>query len=101
MMVGLPLYLALSAILLVIGILGLLLRRQPLVMVMSIELCWNAANLALIASARHYGDLGGQVFAFVVVTLAAADVAIGLALIVLLGRHRGRLDVDRFDWLKG
>lgn len=101
MAVGLPLYLGLSGILLVLGGLGLLLRRDPLVMVMSVELMWNAANLALIAAARHYGDLGGQVFAFVVITVAAADVAIGLALTVLLGRTRGTLDADRLKWLKG
>ncbi len=101
MPVGLPLYLGLSGILFVLGGLGLLLRRDPLVMVMSVELMWNAANLALIAAARHYGDLGGQVFAFVVITVAAADVAIGLALTVLLGRTRGTLDADRLKWLKG
>ena len=100
-MVGLPLYLGLSAILFVIGTLGLLFRRDPLVIVMSIELIWNAANLALVATARHYGDLGGQIFVFVVITVAAADVAIGLALAVLLGRTRGTLDVDRLKWLKG
>ncbi len=98
---GLPLYLALSTILLVIGALGLLLRRDPLVMVMSIEIMWNAANLALVATARHYGQMGGQVFAFLVITLAAADVAIGLGLIVLVARQRGRLDADRLNWLKG
>lgn len=100
-MVGLPLYLGLSAILFAIGTLGLLFRRDPLVIVMAIELMWNAANLALVATARHYGDLGGQVFVFVVITVAAADVAVGLALAVLLGRTRGTLDVDRLKWLKG
>lgn len=100
-MVGLPLYLGLSAMLFAIGSLGLLLRRDPLVIVMAVELMWNAANLALVATARHYGDLGGQVFVFVVITVAAADVAVGLALAVLLGRSRGTLDVDRLKWLKG
>ena len=101
MTAGLPLYLGLSALLFVIGALGLALRRNPLVMVMSVELMWNAGNLALVAAARHYGDMGGQVFAFVVITLAAADVAIGLALTVLLGRTRGTLDADRLKWLRG
>lgn len=101
MTVGLPLYLGLSGLLFVIGAMGLLLRREPLVMVMSVELLWNAANLALVATARHYGDMGGQVFAFVVITLAAADVAIGLALTVLLGRTRGTLDADRLHTLRG
>jgi NADH-quinone oxidoreductase subunit K len=101
MTVGLPLYLGLAAILFAIGAMGLLLRREPLVLVMSVELLWNAANLALVATARHFGDMGGQVFTFVVITLAAADVAIGLALTVLLGRTRGTLDADRLRWLRG
>lgn len=101
MSVGLPLYLGLAGLLFVIGGMGLLLRREPLVMVMSVELLWNAANLALVATARHYGAMGGQVFAFVVITLAAADVAIGLALTVLLGRTRGTLDADRLHALRG
>ena len=101
MTVGLPLYLGLSGLLFVIGAMGLLLRREPLVMVMSVELLWNAANLAFVATARHYGHMGGQVFAFVVITLAAADVAIGLALTVLLGRTRGTLDADRLHALRG
>jgi NADH-quinone oxidoreductase subunit K len=101
MPVGLPLYVGLGAVLFAVGALGLLLRRDPLVMVMSVELMWNAANLVLVAAARQHGDLGGQVFAFVVITLAAADVAVGLALAVLLGRTRGTLDVDRLRWLKG
>ncbi len=94
-------YLGLSGVLFVIGAAGVLLRRDPLVMVMAIELMWNAANLALVAAARHYGALGGQVFTFVVITVAAADVAVGLALAVLLGRNRGHLDADRLKWLRG
>ncbi len=94
-------YLGLSAVLFVIGAAGVLLRRDPLVMVMAIELMWNAANLALVAAAHHYGALGGQVFAFVVITVAAADVAVGLALAVLLGRSRGHQDADRLKWLRG
>ncbi len=101
MSVGLPLYLGLAAILFVIGMLGILLRRDVLVLVMSVELMWNAANLALVATARESGLMGGQIFAFVVITVAAADVAIGLALAVLLGRTRGTLDVDRLHWLRG
>jgi NADH-quinone oxidoreductase subunit K len=101
MVVGLPFYLGLSALLFAVGVLGVLLRRDPLVLVMGIELAWNAGNLALVASARYYGHMGGQVFAFVVITLAAADVAVGLALAVLLGRSRGTVDVDRLRWLRG
>ena len=98
---GLPMYLGLSALLFTLGAVGLMVRRDPLVMIMCIELMWNAANLAFVASARHYGDLGGQVFAFVVIIAAAADVGIGLALTVLLGRNRGSLDVDRLRGLRG
>lgn len=101
MSVGLPFYLGLSAVLFSVGAVGLLVRRDPLVMIMAIELMWNAANLALVAAARHYGDLGGQVFAFVVITAAAADVGIGLALTVLLSRRRGTLDADGLRWLRG
>ncbi len=101
MTVGLPLYLGLSGILFALGGVGLLVRRDPLVMIMAVELMWNAANLALVAAARHYGDLGGQVFAFVVIAAAAADVGIGLALTVLLNRTRGTIDVDRVTWLRG
>jgi NADH-quinone oxidoreductase subunit K len=93
-------YLGLSGILFALGGVGLLVRRDPLVMIMSVELMWNAANLALVASARHYGDLGGQVFAFVVIAAAAADVGIGLALTVLVHRTRGTVDVDRLKWLR-
>lgn len=101
MPVGLPLYLILGALLFAIGGLGLLLRRDALVVVMSIELMWNAASLVLVAAARYYGDAGGQVFAFIVITVAAADVAVGLALAVLLGRSRGTVDVDRLKTLGG
>ena len=101
MAVPFSMYLGLAGLLFAVGVLGVLLRRDPLVLVMGIELMWNAANLALIASARHYGDLGGQVFAFVVITVAAADVAVGLALAVLVGRTRGTVDADRLKWLRG
>jgi len=101
MPVGLPFYLGLAAVLFAIGAVGLLLRRDALVLVMAIELMWNAANLALVATARYYGDMGGQVFAFVVITAAAADVAVGLALAVLVGRARGTLDADQLKWLRG
>jgi NADH-quinone oxidoreductase subunit K len=97
----LPWYLGLSALLFAVGAVGLVVRRNPLVMVMSIEILWNAANLALVAAARHWGDLGGQVFAFVVITAAAADVGIGLALTVLVQRARGTVDVDLLKWLRG
>lgn len=94
-------YLVLSGILFAIGGAGLLLRRSPLVMLMCVEIMLNAANLAFIAFARHWGDMAGQVFTFLVVTVAAAEVAIGLAIIVLLFRHRDAADVDDVNVLRG
>lgn len=94
-------YLVLSGILFAIGAGGVILRRSPLVMLMCVELMLNAANLAFIAFSRHWGDMGGQIFSFLVVTVAAAEVAIGLAIIVLLFRQRDAADVDDVNALKG
>jgi len=94
-------YVALSGILFVIGASGLLLRRSPLVMLMCVEVMLNAANLAFMAFSRYLGNLDGHVFAFFVVTVAAAEVAIGLAIIVLLFRRRDAADVDDINTLRG
>lgn len=94
-------YLTLSAILFVLGTVGVLTRHNPLVMFMSIELMWNAVNLTFIAFSRGLLDVTGQVFVFLVVTVAAAEVAIGLAIIVLAFRHREQVDVDQLSMLKG
>jgi len=94
-------YLILSGILFAIGAAGLLLRRSPLVMLMCVEIMLNAANLAFIAFARYWGDMTGQIFTFLVVTVAAAEVAIGLAIIVLLFRHKDAADVDDINALRG
>jgi NADH-quinone oxidoreductase subunit K len=94
-------YLALSAILFVIGILGVLVRRNSLVMFMSLELMFNAGNLAFVTFARMYGDLEGQLVVFFVMTVAAAEVAIGLALIVAIFRSRRSIDLDEMNSLKG
>src|SRR5690606_32836632 len=77
------------------------LRRSPLVMLMCVEIMLNAANLAFIAFARYWGDMTGQIFTFLVVTVAAAEVAIGLAIIVLLFRHKDAADVDDINALRG
>lgn len=94
-------YIALSSILFLIGALGVLLRRNAIIIFMSIELMLNAANLAFVAFARHLGDLGGQVFVFFVITVAAAEVAVGLALIVAIFRSRNSINIDEINMLKG
>ena len=87
-------YIALSGILFVIGALGVLLRRNAIILFMSIELMLNSANLLFVAFARHLGDLDGQVLVFFVITVAAAEVAVGLALIVAIFRTRKSINID-------
>ena len=93
--------LALSGILFVIGVLGVLTRRNAIVIFMSIELMLNAANLAFISFARSFEDLMGQVMVFFVIAVAAAEVAVGLALIVAIFRTKQSIDVDQISNLKG
>jgi NADH-quinone oxidoreductase subunit K len=93
-------YVALAAILFSLGGIGVLVRRSPLAMLMSVEIMLNAANLLFITFSRVHGNLDGQVMAFIVITVAAAEVAIGLAIIVLLFRRRQRADVDEIAELK-
>ena len=87
-------YVALSAVLFSIGVVGVVIRRNPLVIFMSIELMLNAANLALVAFGQRIGNLDGQAVVFFVMAVAAAEVAVGLAIIVTLFRVRRRLSVD-------
>ena len=87
-------YLGLSATLFSIGVVGVVIRRNPLVMFMSIELMLNAANLAFVAFGHRHGTADGQAFAFFVIAVAAAEVAVGLAIIVTIFRLRRRLSVD-------
>ena len=94
-------YLALSAFLFAIGALGVLLRRNALIVLLSLEIMLNSANLALIGFARHLGDTSGQVFALAVMAVAASEVVVGLGLIVALNRNRIALDVDRLNTLRG
>ena len=93
--------LLLSAVLFTIGVVGVLVRRNALVIFMSIELMLNAANLAFVAFARHLNSIDGQVFVFFVMTVAAAEVAVGLAIIVNLFRLRESVFVDEINLLKG
>src|SRR5690606_20318442 len=93
-------YLALSALLFVIGAVGVLIRRNAIVLFMCIELMLNAANLALVTFARMHGDLQGQVMAFFVMVVAAAEVVVGLAIIMLIFRTRRSASVDDANLLK-
>ena len=93
--------LALSGVVFVLGLVGVLVRRNALVIFMSIELMLNAANLAFVAFARAMGSVDGQIFVFFVMTVAAAEVAVGLAIIVNLFRLRESVFVDEVNLLKG
>lgn len=93
--------LALSAILFCVGVVGVLVRRNALVIFMSIELMLNAANLAFVSFARNMNSLDGQIFVFFVMTVAAAEVAVGLAIIVNVFRLRETVFVDEINLLKG
>ncbi len=93
-MVATDYYLIVSAVLFTIGVLGVLVRRNAIVMFMSIELMLNAVNLTLVAYARQFGSVEGQVFVFFVMTVAAAEAAVGLAIILAIFRKRRSTDVD-------
>ena len=94
-------YLALSAVVFTIGVVGVLVRRNALVIFMSIELMLNAANLAFVTFSRFLNTLDGQIFVFFVMTVAAAEVAIGLAIIVNVFRLKETVYVDEVNQLKG
>ena len=93
-------YLVVSALLFALGLLGVLIRRNLLVMYMSLEIMLNAANLALVAASRFNNNLDGQVFVFFIITVAAAEVAVGLALIVALYRKRQTAHVEDLTTMK-
>lgn len=94
-------YLALSVILFVMGVVGVLVRRSAIVIFMCLEMMFNAANLAFMAFASYYNALDGQMFVFFVMTVAAAEVAVGLALMVAIFRAKKSIDVDQMSSLKG
>lgn len=94
-------YIGLSAIIFFIGVAGVMLRRNPLIMLMSIELMWNAANLLFLAFAKAWMNNAGHIFAFLVITVAAAEAAIGLAIVVVVFRSSEFVDVDISTKLKG
>jgi NADH-quinone oxidoreductase subunit K len=93
-------YVALSAVLFSIGVVGVVIRRNPLIIFMSIELMLNAANLALVAFGQRVGNLDGQAIVFFVMAVAAAEVAVGLAIIMTIFRARRRLSVDDLSMMR-
>ena len=101
-MVGLEHYLTVAAALFVIGIFGIFLnRKNVIVILMSVELMLLAVNINLVAFSAHHGDLVGQVFALMVLTVAAAEAAIGLAILVVYFRNRGTIEVEDINLMKG
>lgn len=94
-------YLGLSAILFTIGALGVLVRRNAIIIFMSVELMLNAANLVFVAYARLLNSMNGQIFVFFIMAVAAAEVAVGLALIVAIFHTKQSIDVDEISNLKG
>ena len=98
---GVGWYLIVGAILFGVGALGVMLRRSPLIVLLSLEIMLNAGSLTLIAFSRQLGSLDGQVFALAVMAVAAAEVAIGLGLIVAMARRNMALDVDQASALRG
>ena len=100
MTIGLDHYLVVSAVLFCLGLLGVVIRRNLIVVYMSLELMLNAANLALVAFSHFNADLHGQILVFFIITVAAAEVAVGLALIVAIYRKRQTTDVTDLTHLK-
>jgi len=94
-------YLGVAAFLFATGSLGVLLRRNPLIVLLSLEIMLNGGNLALIAFSRHHGRGDGQIFAISVMAVAASEVVVGLGLIVAMARKRLALDVDKLSTLRG
>jgi NADH-quinone oxidoreductase subunit K len=94
-------YVGLSAVIFIIGVVGVLIRRNAILIFMSVELMLNAANLAFVSFARYFDHLDGQIISFFVMTVAAAEVAVGLALIVTIFKTKRNIDVDRISSMKG
>ncbi len=93
-------YLLLAALLFTIGTVGMLVRRNPIIMFMSIELMLNAANLTFVTFARYMGSMDGQVVVFIVLAVAAAEIAVGLGIIVAIFRSRQNINVDEINLMK-
>ncbi len=94
-------YLILSAVLFTIGVVGVLIKRNPIVIFMCVELMLNAVNLSFITFARYRDDMGGQMMVIFVMAVAAAEVAVGLGILVSIFRNRTSINVDEIDLMKG
>ncbi len=101
MTVELTNYVMLSAVMFFIGVAGVIVRRNPLIVLMAIELMFNAANLALVAFSRAWVNNAGHIFVFLVVTVAAAEAAIGLAIVVAVFRRAKNVDLDEVAGMHG
>lgn len=99
-MIPVPYYLTISAILFVTGVMGVLIRRNALIMLMSLELMLNAVNLSFVAYARMLHDTSGHVFVFLSITVAAAEAAVGLAILLTLFRTKDTVNVDALNLLR-
>ncbi|MCF6244277.1 MAG: NADH-quinone oxidoreductase subunit NuoK [Sulfurovum sp.] len=100
-MIGLSHYLILSAILFSIGLVGILRRRNILMLLFATEIMLNATNIAFVAISDNYGDLTGQMFAFYIIAIAASEVAVGLGLLIVLYKRHGSLDLDDLASMRG
>lgn len=94
-------YVILSMVLFTLGSMGVLLRRNAILVFMSVELMLNAANLALVAFAKQWGEVDGHIFVFFVITVAASEVAVGLALIVAIFRTKKSINIDELHLMEG
>lgn len=99
-MVPLSAYVILSALLFTLGVVGVLIRRNAIAIFLSIELMFNAVNIALVAFSHYLQSLSGQVFVFFVITVAAAEAAVGLAIVIMIYRSRATVNVDEVNLLK-
>jgi NADH-quinone oxidoreductase subunit K len=99
-MVPVSYYITFSALLFTVGVIGVLVRRNILMILMSVELILNAVNVNFVAFSRDLGGLDGQVFVFFVMTIAAAEVVVGLAIVIIAFRRRSTINVDAFDLMK-
>ena len=101
MTVPLSYYLMLSGIVFLTGVIGVLLRRNIIIILLSVELMLNATNINFVAFSQYFHDVAGQVFVFFALTVAAAEVAVGLAIIIAIYRQRRTIQVDQLDLMKG
>ena len=100
-MVPITYYIVLSTVVFLIGVVGVLIRRNIIIILLSIELMLNAANINFVAFSHYLGNINGQIFVFFVLTVAAAEVAIGLAIIIALYRRKGTVNIDDIHVMKG